>query len=434
VKKPKGLNLIYVFLALTVFYLFMNTVFRFTPRSMAGRALLGVAFITGGFIATLWLLMINGLYLTKLVKTFIIVSLLVFVVGILAIPIFWLGFDIVYPTYIIGDAAVILWLCATIIVFGTIKNKREINFKRIYNFYLFLATTLLLYWIGLSLYNHSFGTPDFIVFSFIISGLIVSYIFQKKRFHLAFFYLIASFVLLVIGFWGHSRSFFVGYLFCFIVTLFMMFKFRNLKNWLIIFCILLLLCGAFFYFFTDTLRQSRFYSTLTTGEMFRGSSKTERFNEAGCAIKMMKKIRPTMLTGLGHGSTYLACVYLGGITVNLTEEGYVHTIHIGPILLFFRYGVLGLFLYVLFLFVLIKGFFFGRKLCNSISHSEIKEKYFPVRLFYINYFIYSILFLRFHSANVLINPFFALSLAITLMFISRPDLLRNTDATQHHET
>jgi hypothetical protein len=140
--------------------------------------------------------------------------------------------------------------------------------------------------------------------------------------------------------------------------------------------------------------------------VFHGGSAIERLNEATNAIKTLKEIPLSFLTGLGHGTVYFPYLEIGSISRNFTEEGYTHNIHIGPVMLFFRYGIFGLALYIVFVFI--KGFFFGRKIYNSIrdfDFKKTKDMYFPTRLFYINYFIYSILFITFHFANVLQIPF-----------------------------
>src|SRR6266496_1374940 len=47
--------------------------------------------------------------------------------------------------------------------------------------------------------------------------------------------------------------------------------------------------------------------------------------------------------GYGYGATYQP--YLSYIARNVTPEGVVHHIHIGPVQVFFRYGLVGLSLY-----------------------------------------------------------------------------------------
>lgn len=424
--KLKKINLAYVFLFLCLLWVLID-ISPYNIHSLFGRALYGIPFILGGFVGVLWLFLTNRFYLTKLIKIIAIVSFLVFIIGILTIFIPWLRFHVIYPIYIIGDAASILWLCFAVIAFGIIKNKDEINFRKIYKLYLFLAIILLLYWIGLEVYRGSLSTPNFIVFSFILSSVIVSYMFHRKWFYLTTLYSIASFILLIISLLGRSRSTFLGFLGCSIITILIMSKFPRFKSWIYIFCILALVVILYNNLLINYLPSTRFYEAISSPHGIGGASLQERINEAINVRHNLLNFWPSIIIGSGHGSAYVYypnIANIGSTIRNLTEEGMVHNIHIGPILLLFRYGILGLILYVLFIVILIRGFFFGKSLYNQIApSSRIKANYFSVKLFYINYFIYFSLFLRFHFANALIDPFFALSLAITTMFISRPYLL-----------
>jgi len=423
-EKPKKINLAYIFLILCVFYIFID-ISPYNTHSLFGRALYGIPFIIGGFIGALWLLLSNRIYLTKITKIIIIVSFSVFLIGIFTIPISCLHLNVVYPTYIIGDIASILWLCLAVIAFGVVKNRNEINFKKIYKLYLFLTVVLLLYWIGLGLYCHSLSTPYFIVFSFFLSGAAVNYMFRKKRFYLTTSYLIASFVLLVISFSGRSRAMLLGFLTCSIITFLIISKFPCFKSWIYIFCILALLCVSYNALLVDYFSSTRAYEAIYSSYGIGGASFHERIAEVVNVKYNLLNFWPSIIIGFGHGSVYVYYPNLtdiGSTIRNLTKEGYIHNIHIGPVLLLFRYGILGLILYGLFIFILIKGFFLGRNIYRK-AFLDIKLEYFPVRLFYLNYFIYLILFLAFHFSNTLINPFFAISLGITIMFISRPCLL-----------
>lgn len=178
------------------------------------------------------------------------------------------------------------------------------------------------------------------------------------------------------------------------------------------------------------ITSTRFYEAIDSPYGVGGESVYDRFCEVINVLYNISDLWPSALTGFGHGSAYATYpdrINIGSIAVNLTEEGLVHNIHFGPLMLLFRYGILGVILYIVFIIVLIKGFFFAKYLYNEITALRIDGNYFSVKLFYINYFIYMFLLVRFHVANSLTEPFFGLSLAITTMFISRPHLLRQTE-------
>lgn len=200
--KPKRINLAYFFVLLAVFSLLIGKIPGVNLRSFVGRALLGAAFILGGSIGILGLLLVKRIYLSRITKTIVIVSFLTFLVGVLVIPVCWSHFNAIYPVYIIGDAVSILWLCSAVIAFGVTKNRNEISFRKIYIFYLFLAIVLLISWIALGLFYHSLGTIPSVVFCFVLSNIIGYFIFSRKQTHIIFFYSILTFVLLVVSLFG----------------------------------------------------------------------------------------------------------------------------------------------------------------------------------------------------------------------------------------
>jgi len=139
------------------------------------------------------------------------------------------------------------------------------------------------------------------------------------------------------------------------------------------------------------------------------------------------------LTGLGHGAVYFPYLNVGSISRNLSAEGYVHNIHVGPALLFFRYGVVGIVLYLYFWWIVLRGFRLGRRLSTArvslFSHGAAGLSS-SVRLFYTSYFLFCTLFIYSHFGNHFVDPFFGFSLALTIMFICRPALLNDAEWTR----
>jgi hypothetical protein len=86
------------------------------------------------------------------------------------------------------------------------------------------------------------------------------------------------------------------------------------------------------------LEQSRLVRTLNERE---DSSAKARLDEAADAIAEIRHAGvPAIVLGFGPGATYTPHISL--IERNLNELGTVHNIHITPIMLIYRYGVIGL--------------------------------------------------------------------------------------------
>jgi hypothetical protein len=105
------------------------------------------------------------------------------------------------------------------------------------------------------------------------------------------------------------------------------------------------------------IRDAAIESLATTrfGENVRGEadpSLLARFYEARDAVNQFERRGGPMndVLGFGHGSTFRPVF---GPIHNMTPEGVVHHIHFGPVLILYRYGMLGLGIY---LWLLVKAF------------------------------------------------------------------------------
>jgi len=412
------LNLPSIFVFLCVCYTFVGFL-GCSRGSFSGRLLRGLPLMAGDFLGILWVLSVDTVYLTGINRKVVTVSVLVFLVGILAIPLSWLTVGVIYPVYIVGDASWILWLCLSLMIFGGSAHKNHIHLDTIYRLLVFLCTILFVYWIALGVYHQALDAPHFIVFCFILSGIITSCFFDRKRSRRVAFYLVISVVLLAFAFLGWGRGLFLGFLFSFMACLLMIFHVRNVKVVGLVCCILLLLSGVLCFSLGDKFSKSRLYRSVATREVLRGQSASERLDEVHSARRTLQASPGIFLTGLGHGAVYFPCV--GALNKNLTTHGHIHNIHVGPALLFFRYGILGVIFYGACWFVVVKGFLLGRRLCKLRKRLQLTgetERYFSVRLFYTNYFVFCTLFIYSHLSNHFLNPFFGVSLAIVTVFIS----------------
>lgn len=102
---------------------------------------------------------------------------------------------------------------------------------------------------------------------------------------------------------------------------------------------------------TKNLSGTRYQQLIVTG---KDDSIGGRIEEAGDVIYNAQNFTTPLqlLIGHGHGSTYLARYSTPGR--NLRGDGRVHNIHIAPFLFFFRYGLVGLAVYLLTALLIIK--------------------------------------------------------------------------------
>lgn len=403
------------------------------PDSLLGKALMGLPILLGDFLGVLWILRARHICISPAGRRMIAIPLLALFAGLLAAPISWLTSGTIYPLYIVSDAAWVLWVCLNLVVFTSIWEGCAGRLRQIGRVYAVLCGFLLLWWIGESAHHGVPTTPHVLLFSFVLSGLAVAGLLDRARSSRMVFYLAACLLLLAAGFLGWARGLFVGYVFAFGLWLLMIFHPRNARMFSLVSCMLALGLGLSIAWFAEDLGQSRLYSTLANKEVVEGESATERLDEARNAYMTLQSIPGAFLTGLGHGAVYFPYLNVGSISRNITDEGYVHNIHVGPALLFFRYGVVGIVLYLYFWWIVLRGFRLGRRLAATGTFSFARgamDSSSPVRLFYASYFLFCALFIYSHFGNHFVDPFFGFSLALTIMFICRPGLLSDTKRMQ----
>ena len=104
--------------------------------------------------------------------------------------------------------------------------------------------------------------------------------------------------------------------------------------------------------------------------------------------------------GVGHGAVFEPAEW--NRDFNLSDEGYVHNIHVGPVLLWFRYGLLGVALYVFLLVSVgvssVRAFLGRRDGIDAVRRFAFS---FGMLLFMIEFLV----------RNVLPNPMFSFFLA-----------------------
>ncbi len=121
----------------------------------------------------------------------------------------------------------------------------------------------------------------------------------------------------------------------------------------------------------DTLAQSRFRQNIE-GEA--DVSLISRFNEAAdiAAIVTEESSALQIVLGRGHGATFRP--ERSFPMHNFTVHGLVHHIHITPVMLLYRYGLLGIAVYVALIAFLVRRFFAERRHTRSrgqLPHSAV---------------------------------------------------------------
>jgi hypothetical protein len=142
------------------------------------------------------------------------------------------------------------------------------------------------------------------------------------------------------------------------------------------------------------------FSTLASGEA--DASVLARVLEARDAVTMaVEKWKPLQfLVGFGHGATYRP--YYSFIERNVTDEGFVHNIHVGPVLIFFRYGLMGVLLYLTLLVSVTRELLMIRSSWGK-GGVEVQRILFTmgIAMYLLNLFI----------RNIIVDPVFSYLLA-----------------------
>lgn len=127
---------------------------------------------------------------------------------------------------------------------------------------------------------------------------------------------------------------------------------------------------------------------------------TGRLREAGLVLEDMQTRSPLWIPlGVGHGAVFKPEQWDQGRTIS--EEGFVHNIHIGPLLMLFRYGFAGLILYLFIAVHAARATF--SLLRRRVAGSD------PTALLYA--FGTGLFAIEFLVRNVLPNPMFSFFLA-----------------------
>lgn len=398
----------------------------YSRGSAVGRILRGAPLILGNSLGLFWIATHRPLHMCRAGRGIVVFTLFVFLLGILVIPLASLAVGAVYPLYILGDSTWFLWICLNLVVFCSINHLSQLRPDIILRRFILLARILFAYWLLATLYHRSLIVPDVVLFAVLMAFLAATATTSDRLSSSIAIRLTLCLGLLVLGALGWNRSVFAGFAFSFFAWFTMIMQKRRLRLLMRVCPILVLLTCSVFFHLGSRLRQSRLYATIVSGEATSGTSVINRLLEAQSAWQTLQRVPGAFVTGFGHGAVYAPQGDLTRRQRNLTNEGLIHNIHVGPSLLLFRYGVFGMFLYLVFWSIVWRGAFLARRLVGAAHvcrHAEGYQHISAIRVFYIGYFTFCNLFILSHFGNHFLNAFFGFSFASTVMFVSSPQLL-----------
>jgi hypothetical protein len=125
-----------------------------------------------------------------------------------------------------------------------------------------------------------------------------------------------------------------------------------------------------------------------------------RWEEAIDVVETLKREGSplTYVVGFGHGATYAPQTSF--VSRNITPDGRVHNIHIGPLMILFRYGLIGLALYTWLILAVVRTL--SRRVRDQDTIHQVRCGFALVCL---GFLMEGLMF------NVLVDPLFAISLA-----------------------
>ncbi|NVJ49961.1 MAG: hypothetical protein HWE11_06210 [Gammaproteobacteria bacterium] len=286
--------------------------------------------------------------------------------------------------YLVVDFVINQVLCLAVFSFGSRGLLSEYG-----KLLLLLCIFLLIIQVGLVVAGSPFQNGRFNPLSPFFLSLLLVYANNKKIFSFDIFYLIFS-IVLILTFMSGERTSLILLIFI-LMALKVIFSRYNIYFKLSIFAFFFVL---FVLSIPYVVEMSRF-SILTSGEV--DGSLLQRYNEV---FDVYLHIRHTWtpfdyLLGEGHGATYLPVFSFS--ESNILPSGMVHHIHATPVIIFFRYGIVGATIFLAILFSLVKRF----SRFSSLSNEQ------KVVCLSMGCYLQSALF-----RNVLVDPFFVITLIL----------------------
>jgi hypothetical protein len=332
----------------------------------------------------------------KLINNTIIIGLLIFIL---------FGWQIMFSKnmkieHYIVDLVVIQFIILNYIFFKTHITKESIKNMMKIIYVLGIPLYLFALLIGDGFESKRFQSPPIF---FITLSFYFYFTAPKKAIFLKVFFLAVIILYIAISLASGDRT---NFLLSLIAILAFLINNRKRNKWSLYFFYgySALFITVIAYSFGYVLLETRFKGILSEdGDV----SLVSRFYEAKDAINyfLLSDNLLYYIFGHGHGALYEIREYIGSER-NLTDNIYSHHIHIMPILLLFRYGLLG-FLFFIWLTIIILHAFY-KKIILSKDQDDDESVLFSITA--LLYLLDSLL------RNVLVNPFFALFLSLFLIY------------------
>ncbi len=243
-----------------------------------------------------------------------------------------------YVGYVLGDLASVLFPLVMLLV--------GLRYPEFFSVTKSVPVVMMLTMLGVILgmffgeYGDRFEAPTSMLF--VVAWAIV--LFSRSVITKSFG-LVGLMLLLVIAFESGERTSVILWIICLVLVIFVTLRLTALTGLLVamVLGVVLLFSGQLVnLLIQDIVEQSRFS---TAASVEQDQSLLERYDEARDVLLMLETAPPVAhLLGHGHGSAYRP--YYSYIQRNISNEGEVHNIHFGPLLVYFRYGVLGFLIYL----------------------------------------------------------------------------------------
>jgi hypothetical protein len=336
--------------------------------------------------------------------------ILLFIINIIGIIGAFLSLSIngfVYFRYIAGDFIVVSYITIIFILLFNIKDSQDFHKLFLHSINKIVFIELLLWLFICIKYNGLVSVPISPI------ALCFSNIVGNKRNGVRFINTLFLLLLTVISFFTWSR---INSLSFILLTIIILIFYTRTKTKILLITPIILLIVVFM----GNLNMNKFTSTRSYKTILNllalkvDMSIEERLIESKLAFTNIIQENPMLfITGLGHGAvinTKYTKSNIGSLSRNLTPEGFIHNIHIGPTLLLYRYGFFGGVFFIYMLLTIKRAFILIKENYNNIHYNSSAYKSYC--------FAWALMFLitfRFLTLNVLTNPLFALAFGSLLI-------------------
>lgn len=375
--------------------------------------------------APLWREMYGFIFLMIFFSIFYKVQFVKFKKSIFSVSVIFFGLSyivfmmvllqpIMYPVYIIGDYIVVLFPIGLLLLYGVdSKLYQDTNINILLRMLFFAAVIAPL--VANKLYSAEynwvdrFDPPHILLFSAI-------WVFSlSAKGNKRYLFILANILMLVLTFYSGKRTSVVLWLLSGSFIILYAFQMLSLYKKIFFTIIISSIVGVITLYISaniNTIDLGRFNTTAEKG-IEGDPSMMGRVFEALDVIRITKQEKSVLLILFGHGlgATFEADIAYKRGHPNLTKENRIHHIHIGPALLFYRFGLFAFLAYFILLFLLIV---FLVNIRNNIIKYNLSNHDL---IFIISFFIELV---NFTMRNVLIDPLYSYILVgVVIIYLTK---------------